>query len=159
MMNTPTPPATPQLPFFADLWVEVAQPIEAGRGPMGLRRMIPIVGGQARGVDWQAKVLPGGADYQLVVGETTALLQAHYMLETDAGDRIYVHNSAVRHASPEVTARLIRGESVDPAQVYFRCQPRFETGSRALSWINERLFVGSGIRQPDKVVMRFFELA
>lgn len=158
-MNAPTAPATPQLQFFADLWVEVAQPIEAGRGPMGLRRMIPILGGEAHGLDWHAKVLPGGADYQLVVGETTAFLDARYMLETDAGDRIYVHNSAIRHASAEVTGRLLRGESVDPALVYFRCQPRFETGSKALSWINERLFVGSGIRHPDKVIMRFFELA
>ena len=158
-MNTFHEPPTPQLNFFADVSAEVAKPIEAGLGPMGLRRMIPILGGQARGVDWQARVLPGGADYQLIVGETTAMLQAHYMLETDAGDRIYVHNSAMRHASKEVTGRLMRGEPVDPALVYFRCQPRFETGSKALSWINERLFVGSGVRHPDKVVMRFFELA
>jgi Protein of unknown function (DUF3237) len=158
-MNTPAIPPVPQLKFFADVSAEVAAPIESGRGPTGLRRMIPILGGHAQGTDWQARVLPGGADYQLVVGETTALLQAHYMLELDGGDRIYVHNTAMRHAAPEVTAKLMRGEPVDPALVYFRCQPRFETGSKTLSWINERLFVGSGVRHPDKVVMKFFELA
>jgi Protein of unknown function (DUF3237) len=121
--------------------------------------MISILGGSASGDGWTARLLPGGADYQLVVGDTTALLQAHYMLELDGGDRIYVHNSAMRHASAEVTAKLIRGEPVDPALVYFRCQPRFETGSKALSWINDRLFVGSGVRHPDRVVMKFFELA
>lgn len=151
-------PPIPRLKYFADVSVDVAAPIESGRGPLGLRRMIPILGGSAQGVDWAARVLPGGADYQLVVGETTALLQAHYMLETDAGDRIYVHNTAMRHAPPDITAKLIRGEPVDPALVYFRCQPRFETGSKSLSWINERLFVGSGVRHPDKVVMKFFEL-
>lgn len=158
-MTAPAMPPVPQLKFFADVSAEVAVPMESGRGPTGLRRMIPILGGHAEGTDWRARVLPGGADYQLVVGETTAFLQAHYMLETDAGDRIYVHNTAIRHAAPEVTARLLRGEPVDPSLVYFRCQPRFETGSKALSWINERLFVGSGVRHPDKVVMRFFELA
>lgn len=152
-------PPVPELRFFADVSAEVARPIESGRGPTGLRRMIPILGGDAVGVGWRARVLPGGADYQLVVGETTAFLQAHYMLETDAGDRIYVHNTAIRHAAPAVTARLLRGEPVDPSLVYFRCQPRFETGSAALSWINERLFVGSGVRHPERVVMRFFELA
>jgi hypothetical protein len=151
-------PLVPQLKFFADVEAQVSAPIESGRGPTGLRRMIPILGGIASGDGWTARVLPGGADYQLVVGDTTALLEAHYMLELDGGDRIYVHNSAMRHATADVTAKLIRGEAVDPALVYFRCQPRFETGSKTLSWINERLFVGSGVRHPDKVVMKFFEL-
>ncbi len=153
-----TPPI-PQLNFFADVSAKVAAPIESGRGPTGLRRMIPILGGSASGDGWTARILPGGADYQLVIGETTAMLQAHYMLELDGGDRIYVHNTAMRHAAPDVTARLMRGEPVDPSLVYFRCQPRFETGCKAFSWINERLFVGSGVRHPDQVVMKFFELS
>jgi hypothetical protein len=149
----------PQLRHFADLAVEVGTPIEVGRTLRGLRRMIPITGGHARGDGWTARVLPGGADYQLVVGETLAELQAHYVLETDGGDRIYVRNQAIRHAPPEVTAKLLRGEPVDPAQVYFRCLPALETGSRALAWINERLFVGSGVRRPQQVEMAFFLLA
>jgi hypothetical protein len=28
-----------------------------------------------------------------------------------------------------------------------------------LGWITERLFVGTGARHPDQVVMRFFEVA
>jgi hypothetical protein len=54
--------------------------------------------------------------------------------------------------------RLIRGEKVDPQLVYFRCTPQFETASPALSWISERLFIGTGARHPDRVVMRFFEV-
>ncbi|MDB5892725.1 MAG: hypothetical protein JWQ88_256, partial [Rhodoferax sp.] len=30
--------------------------------------------------------------------------------------------------------------------------------SPALAWTAERMFFGSGMRHPDKVVMRFFEL-
>jgi len=81
------------------------------------------------------------------------------VLETGAGDRIYVQNDAVRTAAPEVMAKLIRGESVDPADVYFRCVPRFETASPALAWIMERVFLGVGLRRPDAVVMRFYEVA
>lgn len=33
-----------------------------------------------------------------------------------------------------------------------------ETASRALAWINERLFFGTGARHPDRVQMRFHEL-
>lgn len=101
-------------------------------------------------------MLPGGADYQLIVSPRLAELDARYVLETDAGDLIYVQNRALRAAAPEITARLIRGEPVDPEQVYFRCSPSFETASTALGWITERLFIGSGVRQPERVEMQFF---
>src|SRR6201999_4261482 len=97
----------------------------------------------------------GGADFQLIVTDRMARLEARYVLETDAGDRIYVQNDALRCAAPEVTARLLRGEPVDPADVYFRCVPRLETASPALAWIGERVFVGTGLRRPSEVVMRF----
>jgi hypothetical protein len=149
---------TPALHFFAELAVQVGTPIEVGRTPRGVRRMIPITGGEARGDGWTARVLPGGADYQVIVTDTLAELQAHYVLETDAGDRIYVRNQAIRSAPAEITAKLIRGEPVDPTQVYFRCFPALETASKSLGWVNERLFVGSGVRRPTQVEMKFFLL-
>ncbi len=150
--------STPELKFFADLSVEVAKPIEVGKTIHGTRRLISILGGSATGVGWTARVLPGGADFQLIVNAQMAELDARYALETDAGDVIYVQNHAIRTATPEVMAKLIQGEVVNPESVYFRCTPRFETASPALSWISERLFIGTGARHPDRVVMRFFEV-
>ena len=108
--------------------------------------------------EWSARVLAGGADFQLIVSERMARLEACYVLETDAGDRIYVCNDALRTAAPEVMARLVRGDPVDPALVYFRCTPRFEVAAPALAWMTERLFLGTGVRRPDDVVMCFFEV-
>ena len=163
--TTATPPpvgadplAAPGLAHFADLEVEVGAPIEVGRVAAGVRRVIPIVGGRCEGRGFSARVLPGGADFQLITSETMARLEARYVLETDAGERIYVHNDAIRTAAPEVMARLVRGEPVDPAEVYFRCVPRFECAAPALAWIGERVFVGVGVRRPQAVVMRFFEV-
>lgn len=153
-MTLPAPP----LNFFADLAVQVDKPQEVGRSPRGLRRLIPILGGDAVGNGWRARVLPGGADFQLVVNDTLAELDARYVLETDGGDLIYVQNRAIRSGPPELMARLVRGEPVDPGLIYFRCSPSFETVSASLGWINERMFVGSGARHPDQVVMTFFEL-
>jgi hypothetical protein len=149
---------TPTLQRFADLAISVGAPQETGRGPKGTRRLIPILGGEAHGDGWTARVLPGGADFQVLVSDTLAELDARYVLETDGGDRIYVQNRAVRSGPPELMAKLARGEPVDPAAIYFRCSPTFETGSRALAWINERMFVGSGVRKPDQVLIRFFVL-
>ena len=152
------PLAAPGLARFADLNVQVAAAIEVGDTGRGVRRVIPILGGSCVARDWTARVLAGGADFQLLVNERMARLEARYVLETDAGDRIYVHNEALRTAPPEVMARLVRGEPVDPADVYFRCVPRFETSAPALAWMMERVFLGTGLRRPAEVVMRFFEV-
>lgn len=146
----------PPLQFFARLSVQVAAAQEVGRAPFGQRRVVPILGGEVQGDGWSGRVLPGGADFQRIAGGTLAELDARYVIETDAGDRIFVANRAVRAASAEVTAKLLRGEPVDPAQVYFRCTPVFETASVALGWINERIFVGTGTRHPDRVEIACF---
>jgi hypothetical protein len=146
----------PGLEFFAELAVDVGVPQEVGHTAHGQRRLIPILGGAARGTGWTARVLPGGADYQLIVSPRLAELDARYVLETDAGDLIFVRNRALRAAEPDITARLLRGEPVDPQQVYFRCSPSFETASVALGWIAERLFIGSGVRRPLQVEIQVF---
>ena len=150
---------TPELKFFADLSVQVDKPQEVGKTHHGVRRVIPILGGTVQAQGWRGRVLSGGADFQLLLGPSMAELDARYVIETDAGDMIFVTNRAVRTASPEVMAKIIRGEPVEPSTVYFRCSPSFETASPALAWIAERLFIGTGARHPDKVVMRFFEVA
>jgi len=155
MLNLPTP----ELNFFADLAVQVDKPLEVGQTIHGTRRLIPILGGTVQGQGWTARVLPGGADFQLLINSRMAELDARYVIETDGGDLIYVQNRAVRTASPEVMEKLVRGEEVDSQSVYFRCSPSFETASKSLAWISETLFVGTGARYPDKVVMRFFEVA
>lgn len=151
--------APPEFEFFADLSVRVDKPQEVGRTAHGLRRLIPILGGDVVGQGWRARVLPGGADFQLVVTDTLAELDARYCLETDAGELIYVRNRAIRSGPPALMAKLVRGEPVEPSQIYFRCSPSFETASASLRWITERMFVGAGARHPDKVVMRFWQLA
>lgn len=150
-----------------DIAVQVGAPIEAGQmigaSGRGRRRVIPILGGTVRGtaVDGtpiRGVVMPGGADYQLVVSDTVADLDARYLLELEGGERIFVTNRALRRASPEITAKLVRGEPVDPAQVYFRCAPSFEVASPKLAWMTENLFIGTGTRHPDRVELAVFQV-
>jgi hypothetical protein len=151
--------APPSLKFFADASITVAAPQEVGRGPRGHRRLIPILGGEFAGDSWRARVLPGGADFQLLVSETLAELDARYTLEVESGGLIYVRNRAIRSGPAELMARIARGEPVDASAIYFRCSPSFETAVPQLAWVNERMFVGTGARYPDRVVLRLFELA
>lgn len=157
----------PALEHLADLTVHVAAPVEAGAivglNSRGRRRIIPITGGTLSGPTLRGRVLPGGADFQLVVSDTAADLDARYIIELEgtefAGEHIYVQNRALRRGSAADIARLVRGEPVDPAAIYFRCVPSFEVSSPALAWLTESLFVGSGARYPDRVEISLFRLA
>lgn len=100
-----------------------------------------------------------GADFELVLTQRMAVLDARYRLQTDGGDFIYVKNPAIRICPPLQMARLLRSDPVDAAHIYFRCSPTFETASPALGWIAEGMFIGTGARHPDKGVMQFFELS
>lgn len=162
----PSTLTTPALEWLADLTVTVASPIEAGQvsglNSRGLRRIIPITGGSLDGPQLQGRVLAGGADFQIVVSDTCADLDARYMIALDTaayrGQHIFVQNRAIRRGSPADIARLVRGEPVDPQAIYFRCVPSFEVSDDGLRWLTENLFIGTGARYPDRVEMRLFRV-
>jgi hypothetical protein len=128
-----------------------------GAETRGQRRIIPITGGSVRG-RLQGRVLAGGADFQIIVSPTMAVLDARYVLALDSGEHVYVQNHALRRGPAEAITRLARGEPVDPAAIYFRCVPRFEVSSPALDWLTESIFIGAGARFPDRVELAFFRV-
>ena len=153
---------TPALQHVMDLTVYVTAPIEAGTvtglNSRGKRRIIPITGGAVTG-HVNGKILPGGADFQIVVSETTADLDARYMIELENGEHIFVQNRALRRGSANDIAKLVRGEHVAPEAIYFRCVPTFEVSSPALAWLTQNIFIGTGARFPDRVQLSIFRLA
>ena len=150
-----TEPAAPPLRFLTTIDVEVGEPITVGATDEGVRRVVPILGGRVSGPELAGRVLPLGEDFQLLRSDTVSELHAKYVIETDAGELITVDNNALRVAEPDVLARLNRGEDVDPAQVYFRCTPRFEASGR-WSWLSERILVGTGERRPRSVLVHVY---
>ncbi len=103
--------------------------------------------------------MPGGADWQLIrSSDGFTIVDARYTLETDGGDLIYVTNLGIRHASPEVMRRLNAGEVVDQSEIYFRAVPRFETTAPDLQWLMRSIFVATGERYPNGVIIRFWRV-
>jgi hypothetical protein len=151
-------PPTPQLEYLTRLTVNVGRPVEVGETHAGRRRVIPILGGMARGPAFNGKVLPGGADFQLVRSETVSDLDARYVVETDDGEHLFVTNLAYRTGRPEDIAALLRGEPVPAERIYFRCSPRFEVSGHRLSWLESTVVIGSGRREPDSVVIDLWAL-
>lgn len=149
---------TVPLTHIADLTIHVAAPIAIGETPEGLRRIVPITGGRIAGSRLAGTILAAGADFQLIRGDGYTTLEARYAARTDDGAMIYIVNTGVRFGPPEVMARITRGEPVDPAEVYFRTTPRFETASPAYQWLTRPLFLGVGARRPDRVELGVYEV-
>ncbi|MGM7669927.1 DUF3237 domain-containing protein [Microbacterium sp. A93] len=149
----PTQPAPPRLEFLATVAVEVDTPVEVGRTHRGQRRIIPITGGTVTGPELNGTVLTGGADFQLIQSETSSDLDARYVIETDDGERLYVMNAAYRTGSAEDITALARGERVPAERIYFRCAPRFEVAGERWAWLDSTVVIGSGRREPERVLI------
>jgi hypothetical protein len=144
--------------FLMKVEVKLDSPREIGGTPLGRRRIIGITGGAFSGPRLAGKVQPGGADWQLIRADGVAYLDARYTLETDDGALIYVKNRGYRHGPKEAMEQLVRGEEVDPALIYTRTTPWFETSAPKYAWLNRTVFVGTALRRPASVELEFFEV-
>ena len=148
----------PELTYAFELRATVDHPQEVGEVRGGRRRIVSILGGTVDGPMLRGTIVPGGADWQLIQPDGFSQLDTRYTIRAESGALVYVQNAGVRHASPDVMTRLLAGEPVDPALVYFRTVPRFETAAPDLQWLTRSIFVGVGTRHPDTVVIRFYRI-
>ena len=144
-------------PIFT-IHAELAPMLHFGRTPYGERRVIGILGGSVRGPKLQGRILPGGADWQVVRSDGAADIQARYTIESEAGARILVSSEGLRHGPPAVMEALARGDSVDPALYYFRTAMRFETADPSVDWLNRILALARGQREANAVRLDVYEV-
>jgi hypothetical protein len=157
--SLPIVSVTPALKLLYTSRVTIAVPQNFGATPHGERRIIPITGGAFSGPRLSGRVLPGGADWQIVRSDGVAAVEARYTLETDDGALIYISNWGYRHGPPEVMARLRAGAEVDPREYYFRTTPKFETAATDYAWLNGVIAVATGERRADEVIITVYEVA
>ena len=151
-------PVAPKLEFAFEVLAEVADPTVVGTMPAGTRRIVDILGGTFEGPEIKGRVVPGGADWQMIRADGFTDIDARYTLETDEGHLIYVSNIGIRHAPPDVISRLNAGEVVDQSQIYFRAVPKFETAAPELEWMMKSIFIATGERYPNGVIIRFWRV-
>ena len=132
------------LEHVCDLVVELSPPHEMGAALAGTRRIIPIVGGTARGEQINGRILNVGADWQTVQAGGVAQLDARYAIETDDGAVIEVVSQGIRHASADVAARIAAGEVVPPSEYYMRTAIRLDSGHPDYAWVARSIYVADG---------------
>lgn len=156
-------PATTALPvpgLTADfrLKVDLNPKIGLGEGPWGLRNWISFNGGRWSASWGGGTIEAGGQDAQLLLTETKATyVDTRYLLVTDdpTPAHIMVQTTGWRTGPPDVPERLldpVEGDKVPASDYRFRLFIRLETGDKRYYWVNEGMWLGSGIRRGSEVI-------
>ena len=139
---------------------------EVGDTGKGTRRVMHLQGGtfdipaQTGGTfatPAKRGIVLGGYDWQVLHSDRLAELDARYNLRTDDGHLIYVRARGRRYATPDILAKLLRGEPAKRGPNYYGAStPLIETGDPDLLWMNYHAFVGNSRSEPDHQNLRIF---
>jgi hypothetical protein len=147
----------PRLTMIFRLEASLGEALEIGEVAQGRRRIVPLTGGTFAGPELNGTLLPGAsADWQILLPDGSALGDVRLTLQTDHGVLLYVRSQGVRHGSPEVLARLSRGEEVDASEYVFRTSTQIETAASELDWLNKGVFTSVAGRQPGGVIYEVY---
>ena len=160
--HAPHPAPPPRQPL-ARIDCEVGAIVSLGQTPAGERRYVPLTGGRVhgpglggQGID--GEVQSGGVDWQWLRSDGVIEIAAHYVIRTRDGALIEVRSEGMRHGSPEVLARLARGEPVPREDMYFRTAVRFTTTAPAWLGLNRTLALACGARQARMVTLDLYTI-
>ncbi len=126
-----TPATAPKATLVYEALALLEPTVQHGRGRYGERARVPIIGGTAKGPGFSARILPGGADWQLLRADGFKELEADYYMETDDKVQIHVINRGLVAPQREGVAR------------YAMSTPWFEAPAGRYEWLNQRIFVGT----------------
>lgn len=123
-------PLAPASTLVYEALVEVAPRRDIGESPLGHRYIVDITGGRFEGERLRGRVLPGGADRQLLRHDGIKQLEAIYELETDDGVIISVRNRVLID---------------DPGNVprYAHSHIEIDAPAGRYDWLNRRRYVGT----------------
>ena len=147
--------------------VEVGPIQLIGDSGHGIRRILPMLGGsfhipaQNAGTFNTLEVkgtIVGGADWQVLHGDSLSELDARITLKTDSGHYILLRASGRRFAPPGVLKRLLAGEPVGRDEYYGCSATVAETSAPGLEWMNHHQFIGNARTEQSIHHVRYFAI-
>jgi hypothetical protein len=136
--------------------VDLHEPISMHATPQGEVRVVPFAAGRFEAAELRGRLLPGGTDWQRVRADGVLEIRAHYMFESDQGERIEVISEGIRAATQEVLESIARGDDVPADRYYFRTCVRFNTASERLAHLNRLLAISVGERRKSSVHLELY---
>ena len=141
------PHVPPRTEFVYEAVVDIAPTVPLGDSPLGERRIVPITGGTFEGPDIRGKVLPGGADRQLIRKDGVRRLDALYEMQAEDGAIITVRNQVLIAPGGGADYRFSTLDITAPEGPH--------------AWLNRLVFVGTlhSLRPArEAVLVRVFKL-
>jgi hypothetical protein len=136
-------PAAPRAELVYEALALLEPSVDHGQGRYGKRARVPIIGGTAKGPGFSARILSGGADWQLLRADGYKELEADYYMETD--DKVLIH---------VINRGLVSPTQADGSR-YALSTPWFEAPSGKYAWMNQHIFVGTvGAGDPNRPSVR-----
>jgi hypothetical protein len=103
-----------QTKYVFSLAIKVGAPIVAGDFGHGLRRIIPILGGEVRDEGIKGTIFPCGADFQIIRPNGFTELEAKYAFEMDDGAIVYIENVGIRFGPKRIAGPDSQGRNRRP---------------------------------------------
>ena len=142
-------------PLFR-IYPQLDKMLDFGKGDAGHLRVVNILGGSFEGERVSGKILSGGGDWQTLRDDGVMDLEVRCLMQADSGALIHLTGQGMRHAAPEVMARMARGEPVAPNEYYFREFMRFKTSDKDLAWLNGIFGLATGGRENNAAFLQVY---
>jgi len=126
------PPAGPRSVLVYRAVALLEERVPHGTTPYGERFRVPIIGGSFEGPDLKGRIVPGGADWQLLRADGYLELVADYYMETDDKVLIKVTNRGLVQTAPGPDGKR-----------YAMTTPHFEAPMGKYVWLNQFIFAGT----------------
>jgi hypothetical protein len=125
-------PAGPRSVLVYNAIALLEERVSHGTTPYGERFRVPIIGGSFEGPDLKGRIVPGGADWQLLRADGYLELVADYFMETDDKVQIKVTNRGLIQTVPGPDGKR-----------YAMTTPRIEAPMGKYGWLNQFIFAGT----------------
>jgi hypothetical protein len=118
-----------------------------------------VAGGIVEGPRLNGTVVPNsGGDWPHFMPDGVVFFEALYVLQASDGTHIVINNRGLRHAPPDVLAKMNAFEPVDPTSYYFRINPTFDVPAGPHEWLGRTVIVGGADRHRTHSIFSYYAL-
>lgn len=156
----------PNLEFIFEVDLDFQRVHSIPDMPTGFGRgAVYVDAGRVRGPRLNGTVIPNsGGDWAMFRPDGTLSFDARYMIESDDGELILLHNKGFLWGRKPDTMERIRhwifngGPAVPENEYYLRSAPTFEVSTGKYDWLTRHVIIGVGKRKEHGNTLRYYAL-
>lgn len=152
------PPPTLDLDFRMSIKLNPKVPVGSS-GNNGQRNWISFIGGQWAGRWGKGIVIPGGQDSQITYKDFATSLSAQFLIQTsdDPPAMIIVKTKGWWTGAKDVMEKMhndiMEADTLPASQYKFRVNIDLETGDERYSFLSTGMWIASGCRRANEIVL------